>query len=234
MQTRFPTRGIFVTGTDTEVGKTYVASLMIEALLAEGYRVGAYKPAASGGRLVDGECICEDAEQLWRAAREPLTLSAVCPQMFLPPLAPDEAARQAGTEINRERLVGGLETWRGACDVVVVEGAGGYLSPIAEQTLVGDLAIAWGYPVLIVAANRLGTINQTLQTLLAVTTYRGGAPVAGVVLNDVLPRQADVSQTSNWQGLERHCPERLLTRLRHGQVALPTDRRWSDLLGGAS
>ncbi len=231
MTPRFPARGIFVTGTDTEVGKTHVASLLIQALLAERLRVGAYKPVASGGRLVNGRCVCEDAERLWQAAQSPLPLSAVCPQMFLASVAPDEAARQAGTEVNREQLVAGLEVWRDACDVVVVEGAGGYLSPVAEQTLVADLASTWGYPVLVVAANRLGTINHTLQTLLAIQTYRGGTPIAGVVLNDVTPRDSDVSQTSNWQALQRRCPERLVAHVGHGQTRLSGDHRWSDLLG---
>src|SRR5580704_15299879 len=96
-------KGLFITGTDTEVGKTYVAALVAQSLVAAGCRVGVYKPAASGCRREDGELISDDALALWEAAGRPGELSAVCPQCFAAPLAPHLAAEAENRAID-ERL----------------------------------------------------------------------------------------------------------------------------------
>src|SRR5262245_31815150 len=93
-------RGFFVTGTDTGVDKTHVAAMMARALLAAGKRVGVYKPVASGCRNVEGELVCDDALALWEAAGRPGELSRVCPQRFVPALAPHLAARAEGREVD--------------------------------------------------------------------------------------------------------------------------------------
>ena len=190
-------RGLFITGTDTNVGKTYVAARIARQLRESGVKVGGYKPAASGCRRVDGELISDDALQLWEAAGRPSSLADVCPQTFEAPLAPHLAAREEGRELNQERMRDGFRFWLSRCDVLLVEGAGGYLSPLGEREYVADLAIDCGLPLVIVAANVLGTINQTLQTVYVARHYGGGLPIAGIVVNDVKPDANDPSRSTN-------------------------------------
>src|SRR5690349_2937295 len=107
--TRKPTRGLFSTGTDTEVGKTYAAALIVRALVDGGHRVGVYKPAASGCRVEAGRLVSEDALALWEAAGRPGTLDEVCPQRFAAPLAPHLAAEAEGRSLDAALLRAGLD-----------------------------------------------------------------------------------------------------------------------------
>ena len=125
------TRGLFIAGTNTGVGKTHVAAMIARALAASGRRVGVYKPAASGCREAAEGLIADDAVALWEAAGQPLTLAQVCPQRFLAPLAPPRAALAEGRRVDAALLRTGLEPWLAASDVVVVEGAGGLMSPLS-------------------------------------------------------------------------------------------------------
>ena len=104
-------KGIFVTGTDTAVGKTYVASIIARSLLRAGATVGVYKPAASGCRRHGEDLIADDAVALWEAAGQPGDLTDVCPQRFEAPLAPHLAARAAGRELDADLLHSGLQFW---------------------------------------------------------------------------------------------------------------------------
>ncbi len=130
---RAATCGLFVVGTDTGVGKTYVAARIVAALAADGLRVGVYKPAASGCQRVGRALVSDDAVALWRAAGQPGELRAVCPQRFTAPLAPHLAAREERKEIDARLLRRGIDYWRKRSDVVIVEGAGGLMSPISER-----------------------------------------------------------------------------------------------------
>ena len=108
--------GLFITGTDTGVGKTYVAALIARSLVASGRRVGVYKPAASGCiRDAHGCLVSDDAVALWEAAGRPSDLEHVCPQRFAAPLAPHLAARGEGREIDANLLRSGLDYWRSRC-----------------------------------------------------------------------------------------------------------------------
>ena len=138
--------GLFITGTDTEVGKTFVTSLIARASREKGANVGVYKPVASGCMLRGDDLFSEDAEQLWIAAGRPKTLGDVTPQRFAAPLAPNIAAKAEGKRIDAELLRSGLEAWRDS-DVVLVEGVGGLMSPISDDDLVRDLAVDFGFPL---------------------------------------------------------------------------------------
>ncbi len=197
--------GLFITGTDTEVGKTRVAATMARQLASEGQRVGVYKPVASGCRVERSGLVSQDAEALWHAAGCPLHLDQVCPQCFAAPVAPHLAARLAGREVDEQKLLSGLTVWQQSSDIVIVEGVGGLMSPAGPRLYAADLAVTFGYPLVVVSPNRLGTINQTLQTLMAAQTFRGGMAVAGVVLNHTTRDAADVSQHSNLQELQARC-----------------------------
>ena len=224
--------GIFITGTDTGVGKTVVAALIARQMREMGLRVGVYKPAASGCRMAHGELVSDDALMLWEAAGRPATLAAVCPQKYLAPLAPHLAARAAGHELDAGKLRSGLDYWRETSDVVIVEGAGGLLSPLGDHDYVVDLAHDCGYPILIVTKNVLGTIHQTLATCFAAQHARGGIPVLGVIINEVGPRDpvADPSVLSNADELRRHLPVPLLAELSYEATTFSPPIDWKKLI----
>ncbi|MEX2187933.1 MAG: dethiobiotin synthase [Pirellulales bacterium] len=225
-----PPWGLFIAGTDTGVGKTRVAAAIARQLVARGHRVGVYKPAASGCELRDGVLVADDAVRLWEAALRPLTLHAVCPQQFAAPLAPHLAARAEHREIDSALLRTGLAVWRDNCDIVLVEGAGGLMSPLGDDEYVADLAADLGYPVIVVAANQIGVINQTLQTLIAAAVFRDGLYVAGVVLNRLRPDgAADPSVASNRAELERRAEPPVLAELGYDADAFDRDVDWGSL-----
>jgi dethiobiotin synthetase len=212
-----PIPGLFITGTDTGVGKTHVACRIASWLVRAGYRVGVYKPAASGCTVRDGQPVADDALLLWQAAGQPGDLKYVCPQRFLAPLAPPLAARAEGRQVDAELLRTGLDVWKGCSDILLVEGAGGLMSPLSDQDYVADLADDLGFPLIVVAPNVLGVINQTLQTLITAFTFREGLTVAGIVLNDLgRDVREDPSVASNYDQLVAHCVPPVLARLDYG------------------
>jgi dethiobiotin synthetase len=231
--------GLFITGTGTGVGKTYVGALIARALRAAGKRVGVYKPVASGCALRDGQFVSPDALALWEAAGRPGTLEQVCPQRFAVPLAPHLAARAEGRRVDPRLLREGINFWRETSDIVLVEGAGGLMSPVSDADYNADLAAEFGYPLVVVSANVLGTINATLQTLITATTYKKGtfyffddtgrpSPenrhekaecplfVAGIVLNSPSRRPDDASVGSNRDELARRCVAPVLAAVEFG------------------
>lgn len=228
--TEFPAHGLFITGTDTNVGKTYVTALIARALVAAGKRVGAYKPVASGCRRVGDQLICEDAERLRSAIGGDVDLAAICPQSFEAPLAPQLAARAAGKMVDRDLLRNGIIRWKD-CDIVLIEGVGGLMSPISDDDYVADLASDFAYPLIVVAANSLGVINQTLQTLITAATFRDGLDVAGIVLNRPRPSDpvADPSLRSNRDELARHCVPPVLAEIGWQSTEFPSDLDWLQL-----
>jgi len=176
------TRGLFITGTDTGVGKTYVATGLSAALRRAGVDVGVMKPAESGCRMGAGALVPADARALLRAsgARDPLDL--VNPYRFSEPLAPAVAAKRAGIRISIARIMKAFHDLAQRHDRLIVEGAGGILVPLAGRLTYLDLAERLHLPVLIVARPNLGTINHTLLTVLAVRSRN--LPIAGIVIND--------------------------------------------------
>jgi dethiobiotin synthetase len=222
--------GLLVTGTDTGVGKTFVACLIARELCTRGLRVGVYKPVASGCHVDGDRLVSDDALRLWEAAGRPGELDRVGPQRFAAPLAPHLAALAEGRAVDRELLCSGLEYWRDRSDLVVVEGVGGLLTPVSEQDYVADLACEFGYPLVVVSRNVLGAINQTLQTLAVAASYRGGLKVAGVVLNDADPDRVadDLSIGSNADELRRRCNAPVLAHVRWNASAFEPRVKWMD------
>ncbi len=221
------TRGLFITGTDTNVGKTYVTALIARQLVAAGKRVGVYKPAASGCLGAESD----DPFVLWDAAGRPATIDEVCPQRFAAPLAPHLAARAEGKEVDVDLLRTGLDFWRDRSDIILVEGVGGLMSPVSDDDYVADLAHDFGFPLIVVAPNTLGVINQTLQTLITASTFRDGLEVAGILLNN-LPRETkanDTSTQSNANELAHRCVAPILATVEN-EFDRAVD--WMALAGG--
>lgn len=201
-------RGLFITGTDTGVGKTFVACGIIRSLRASGLSTGAYKPVCSGATLQqDGSWDWDDVTALSHAVGDLFPHTLICPQRFVAPLAPPVAAAAEGQTVDRSLLVSGCKAWNSEVEGLIVEGAGGLLSPVAAGVSNADLARELGYPVLIVAADRLGTINHTLLTVEALRVR--DLPIAGVVLNR-LTADPDASVATNFAELARSCPVPLL------------------------
>ena len=227
--------GLFVVGTDTAVGKTFVAARIAAALRRAGVKVGVYKPAASGCRRVGRALVSDDAVALWEAAARPGELKAVCPQRFAAPLAPHLAAKEERKEIDSRLLRRGIDFWRQRSQIVVVEGAGGLMSPVGDQDYVADLAADFGFPLVMVAPNRIGAINSTLLTLIAAASRPKPLPIAGIVLNDVLPPDAgDPATQSNRLELELRCVPPVLTHLSHNAADFDTPVDWLALARSAA
>jgi dethiobiotin synthetase len=224
MSDRVP--GLFVTGTDTGVGKTYVAALIAQALVAAGHRLGVYKPVASGCRREGDQVISDDALALWEAAGRAGELDRVCPQRFLAPLAPHLAARAEGREVDAKLLRSGLGYWQARSQVILVEGIGGLMSPLGDEDYVADLAEEFGFPLVVVSRNALGAINHTLQTLITAATFRDGLPIAGVVLNNPFPPSHDASLSTNRQELAARCVPPILAEVGWQASRLETNIDW--------
>ncbi len=220
-----PPRGLFVTGTSTEAGKTFVAALIARALRAAGHNVGVYKPAASDCIKVGVDIVSEDATVLWEAAGRPLTLDAVCPQRFQAVLAPHLAAKAEGREIDSRLLRTGLEPWADS-EIVVVEGAGGLMSPIGDHEFVADVARDMGYPLIVVVPNVLGCINYAMQTLIAAACYGEGLEVAGIVMTHPEGFDGDVSTNTNADEIARRAVAPLLAMVPFGADDFETHVDW--------
>jgi dethiobiotin synthetase len=179
-------KGAFVTGTDTGIGKTWVACRLAEALRSQGLRVGVFKPAESG--------LGGDAKKLKEAAQCPLPLNLIRPYHFKQPLAPAVAARLEGRRVSLAKLESAFAAIAQASDVVLVEGAGGLLVPYGPGLDGAGLAKALGLPLLVVARAGLGTINHSLLTVEAARHRRLG--ILALVLN-ARGRKVDVSVKTN-------------------------------------
>lgn len=176
----------FVTGTDTEVGKTFVTRALMQAAIESGRKVLGYKPVASGCELQDGELKNSDALTLQACSSIALPYAMHNPYAFAPAIAPHIAAAQANEFINVARLSEGLARLKAtAADVIFVEGAGGWRLPINDHQYLSDWVKSEHLPVILVLGARLGCINHALLTLEAIR--HDGLVVAGWVLNQIDP-----------------------------------------------
>lgn len=188
--------GFFITGTDTDVGKTYASGCIAHTLISNGIKVIPRKPIASGCiKQADGSLVSGDALFLKQACESPDPISTLCRYQFEPPVSPQLAIEQAGLFISTDDLVK-------ACDLpqtpsentqYLVEGAGGFFSPLCSDGLNQDLAKALNLPVILVVKNQLGCINHTLLTLHAIE--QAGLQTLCIVLNFA-------DQTNHLKGIE--------------------------------
>jgi dethiobiotin synthetase len=189
-------RGVFVTGTGTEVGKTVVAASIARTLHAEGRDVAVFKPAMSG--LDEGGE--SDAELLRRAAGSSQSVEAIAPYRYGPPVSPHLGAELEGEGIDPERLVALARAAGGAADFLVCEGVGGLLVPLTLEYSVRDFAIDLGLPLVIAAKPGLGTINHTL---LTVESARAAGLEPRLVVLTPWPREPTAIERSNLEAVER-------------------------------
>ncbi len=177
-------RGVFVTGTDTGVGKTFAACALIHALKQRGVAPMPMKPVAAGASMFDGALANEDSVALLRAAsREMTLLPEVTPILLREPMAPHIAAAREGRRITLDPVLGAFASLASSSDFLVVEGVGGFAVPLGDGLDTVDLARALALPVVMVVGIRLGCLNHALLTARAVEA--AGLPMAGWIANAI-------------------------------------------------
>lgn len=217
-------KGIFITGTDTGVGKTYVAAGIAAALKRRGVDVGVMKPAETGCSMRSGRLVPKDALLLMRAARVRDPLSLVNPYRFRKPLAPAVAAEREGKKIDPDKIISAFHTLTRRHDFMIIEGAGGIMAPLSGRSTYLDFVNTLGLPVLIVARPGLGTINHTLLTIAALRERK--IAIAGIVINYALDRKSGLAEKTSPAVIENLSGIRIRRIIRHGS------RKFDDLLDG--
>jgi dethiobiotin synthetase len=186
--------GIFITGTDTGVGKTVFACGLAALLKESGYKVGVMKPAETGCGQDDGRLMPQDAVALKEASGCELSLETICPYPLREPLAPSVAAERDGVRIDIDRLMSVYSEISAAHDITIVEGAGGVMVPLLPSYTYADFAKVLKLPLIVVAANRLGMINHLLLTLEHASCQ--GLHVLGYVLNQIESQPSLATETN--------------------------------------
>jgi len=190
-------RGLFITGTDTGVGKTVVAAALLRGVVAEGFRAVGMKPVAAGADETEeaGDAVPADTRALIAAGNVDAPLGDVGPYVFAPPIAPELAARAAAVTIDLDVIAGAYSRLAARAEAIVVEGAGGALVPLSRAADMLDIPARLHLPVLLVVGIRLGCINHALLTALAIRAR--GLAFAGWVANridrDMLEGNASVA-----------------------------------------
>ena len=205
---------LFVTGTDTGVGKTHTVVQLLRFLRASGKTCAGFKPICCGDR--------RDAELLLNASSEGFTIDEINPLWLKTPLAPFAAALAENIKIDIDHLIAAFAVLQKRVDYVLVEGVGGWMVPIHADYFISDLAAALKLPVLIVAQNRLGCLNHTVLTLRSVADY--GLRCVGVALNTP-PEANDVAAKTNADILREIVDVAVLPELTEKMAELASDWR---------
>lgn len=164
-------KSLFVTGTDTGVGKTWVSCSLMRELIGKGLRVVGMKPVASGAEIHDDQLRNEDALRLQATANVEVPYEWVNPYCFAPAIAPHIAAQQAGTQISLDVINSAYQRLSDLADVVVVEGVGGWAVPIGTTKTMADIAVMLNVPTIMVVAMRLGCLNHAILTAQSIRSY---------------------------------------------------------------
>jgi dethiobiotin synthetase len=199
----------FITGTDTEVGKTFVACALLHALRARGLTALGMKPVAAG---LDADGKNEDVEQLIAASSRQAPRELVCPYVFHAAIAPHIATAEEGRTIELDRIVAAFAQLREQADTVLVEGVGGFCVPLGPQEDTSDLAAALDLPIILVVGMRLGCINHALLTVQSIAAR--GLKLAGWVANRIDPEMARFEE--NLAALQERIGAPLLGVVAHG------------------
>ena len=210
--------GLFFTGTDTGVGKTFITAAVARLLRQQGRSPAVFKPTATGAEWIDGRWRCQDTSRLAEAAGFVGALELVTPWAFPDAVAPPIAARRQGQTLSLENMVAAAAACGPAGSPLLVEGVGGLLCPLTEQGTVADLVAALGLPLVVVGRRSLGTLNHTLLTL-EVARHRG-LFVAGLVVNET-ERPHTLAEETNVDELRRRLDVPLLAVVPHQEEPGP-------------
>jgi dethiobiotin synthetase len=203
----------FVTGTDTGSGKTTIASALIRHFVDQGRKTVGMKPIASGCERINDQLVNEDVTALIQASNVIAPLTLVNPYHFMPAIAPHIAASQVGIHIDMDVILTAYRQLSALTDIVVVEGAGGFLVPVNSHQTLADLAVQLNIPIILVVGMRLGCINHALLTVEAIQSR--GLHLAGWVANQVDPEMAEFE--ANLESLQARIEAPCLSVVRYGQ-----------------
>ncbi|MCW8091368.1 dethiobiotin synthase [Alteromonas sp. ASW11-130] len=204
----------FITGTDTEVGKTYVSRYLLMAAASAGLTTLGYKPVSAGGVHIDNQLVNEDAKTLQQASTISLSISQINPIAFAPPIAPHIAAEMENTSIDIETIDNGINQLRAENpDVILVEGAGGWRLPIGQGRYLSDVVKHWQMDVILVVGMRLGCLNHALLTAEAIKA--DGLKLKGWIANQLCDQMQNYQQ--NIETLEKHLEAPKLADIPFGQ-----------------
>lgn len=207
--------GLFITGTDTGIGKSLVSAALLHVASRMDLRVVGMKPVAAGAELRDGVWVNEDVTRLASESNVTVPPELINPYLFREPIAPHVAADHKGVRIEIPRIFEAYEALADRADLVCVEGVGGFLVPLDEQRSMADLAVALGLPLVLVVGMRLGCLNHALLTLEAIAAR--GLLLAGWVANRVEPEM--LAYEENLAALSRRIPAPLLAEIPYLQSA---------------
>ena len=182
----------FITGTDTDVGKTYIASTLVKHFCQQGLQAVGMKPVAAGAELVNGRLLNSDVIELIKASNVDADLALINPYVFAPAIAPHIAAEQAGITVSLDNIQQSFNALQAKADVVLVEGAGGFRVPINRQETMADLAVKLNLPIILVVGVRLGCINHALMT--AGSIRAAGLNLVGWVANRIDPNMPAIEE----------------------------------------
>jgi dethiobiotin synthetase len=207
-------KGLFITGTDTGVGKTYVAAGIAAELKKCGMNVGVMKPAETGCRMHAGRLVPRDAIRLMRSACVKDPLSLVNPYRFRRPLAPAIAAELERRTIDPSKMINAFQRLSNRHDFMIIEGAGGIMVPLSGTYTYLDLAKKLGLPVLIVARPGLGTINHTMLTIAVLRARK--IKIAGIVINYSLGQRSGLAEKTSPEVVRKMSGVRIIGIMPHG------------------
>ncbi len=216
-------KGIFITGTDTGVGKTFVTLGLLNAFKEEGLNVCAMKPLETGCRSRHGKLIPHDALRLMKESGTKEQLDIVNPYRFKLPLAPAVAAEIEGVKIDKRRILTAYKHLLSKYDITLVEGAGGIMVPVYKKYLFLDLIKDLNLPLIIVALPGIGTINHTLLTIEA--ARRRGISVIGVIINYHSRIKGDISVRTNPKAIESLGDISVLESIPYSDILTPQIKR---------
>jgi len=206
--------GFFITGTDTDVGKTYVAARIIKAFAQSGVRVSGFKPVASGAVQLQGRWVNSDALKLMEQASVKLPYEKVNPYCFEPAIAPHIAAQQATVVIDQQVILSSYSKHLEQAELVIVEGAGGWKVPLTDDLGFDDVASSLDLPVILVVGVKLGCINHALLTEEAIVNK--GCRLTGWVANSCSANFEQLAE--NLEALNKRMNSPCLGVLRHQVV----------------
>ena len=205
----------FVTGTDTDVGKTYVSAILLKAASEAGKQTVGYKPVSAGCEEINGRLVNEDASQLLANSSLPVTQNEVNPIAFVPPVAPHIAAQETGVTISSQTIVAGYTHLKGMSpDLLIMEGAGGWRLPLGDKRYLSDIVKQLQLDVIIVVGMRLGCLNHALLTAEAV--QRDGLNIKGWIANQLDPDMP--RYTENLATLKAEMPAPFLGEIPYAKV----------------
>lgn len=187
-------KGIFITATDTEVGKTFVSGLLMRTFLQQGKKAGYFKPIASGCQSKEGALLSEDLLHVESFTNTKMDHNLHCPVRYSKPLAPLAAARLEKRPVNLESIWESFERLKQKYSCLVVEGIGGVMVPLKKDYLVLDMMADIKFPALVVCRPALGTINHTLLTIQAIKNK--GIPLLGFLTNGSMEKEGEAARTS--------------------------------------